>query len=109
MVEPVAAVHPELDVGQVAGGVLGEVEGVVRAGEGGLEVAQHGVDGGEVGVPSCLAPAAGDDALVHAGVARDGEAACWGWLLIRCRDGRCAAARAYLVSSSSSRQRVLQR
>jgi len=37
-------VESVLEFGQVSIGVLGEVEGVIRARDGCLEVAQHGVD-----------------------------------------------------------------
>ena len=45
-------------------GVLGEVEGVIRAAQGALEVAQKGVDRLELGQPRTGLAAAGDDALM---------------------------------------------
>lgn len=43
-----AASTREVELGEVAVSVLGEVEGVVRAADGGLEVAQQRVDGLEL-------------------------------------------------------------
>ena len=44
-----AAVEPVSEGGEIGLGVLGVVEGVKGAGQGGLQVAQHGVDPGELG------------------------------------------------------------
>jgi hypothetical protein len=60
----VAPVEPELHLGQVAVGVLGELDGVVRAGERGLHVADEGVDGLELVVEDAGLAAAGDLTVV---------------------------------------------
>ena len=51
--------------GEIALSVLAEVEGVMRAGERGLKVAQHGVDGLRGGMLGAGHAAAGDVDSVH--------------------------------------------
>lgn len=69
-----AAVEPASEGGEIGLGVLGVVEGVKGAGQGGLQVAQHGVDPGELGQIARLALPDNDGRVQAAGVCDGGEA-----------------------------------
>lgn len=75
-VNVVVTTKAELDLGQVAVGALGELDGVVRPGQRGLDVADERIDGSELLVEHAGHVAAGDLAVVHSAQAADhGEAA----------------------------------
>src|SRR6516162_2079728 len=59
-----SAVESVLGLGEVAMGVLGEVEGVVSTAERALEVAQEGVDRLELGQFRAALAASGDDTVM---------------------------------------------
>ena len=63
-----ASVEAVLDLGEVAMGVLGVVERMVGSREGGLQIAQEGVDGSELFELDAGRAAAGDGALMTAPV-----------------------------------------
>lgn len=68
-----AAVESALEFCDVAVGVLGELDGVVRARDGGLLVALNGAYGIDVRVSRTGGAGANHDAVVDAGVCRDCE------------------------------------
>ena len=69
-----SAVEPIREGTQVMGGVLGELEGLVRAVDQGLEVAQHGIDPSELGQVARLARAHNDVGVSAARVNDAGKA-----------------------------------
>ena len=69
-----SAVEQVLDLREVAMSVLGKAEGVIRAGQCSLQIAQNRVDGLELGQFDAGGSAAGDRDLMHAGVPQDREA-----------------------------------
>src|SRR5438093_3510685 len=71
-----ASIEQVLNLSEISMRVLLEAEGVIRAGQCGLQVAQDRVDGLERRVPCAGGPAAGDMRLVQdAGASDGGEAA----------------------------------
>jgi len=67
-----SAVEAVLDLGEVAMGVLGEIERMVGSSEGGLQIAQQGVDRSELFELDAGRAAAGDGALVRGTSGGDG-------------------------------------
>lgn len=59
-----AAIETVLHFGEITMGIFGEIEGMVRSRDRGLEVAEHGVHAKECGVLNGLAAGADDDGLM---------------------------------------------